>query len=80
MKPVVQIKNAEIVKTNSWGVALEYEILTGIPVDYPDDHQYYSGCLQNGKQIWTTKIVAHNGNTVETVRTIYKILNWNKNV
>ena len=70
-KPTVNIKNCYLIKLASGD-----KILTGIPLDYPDEHQYYPGALRNGRQVWTSKVVSVKGDTVETLRTIYKVQNW----
>lgn len=69
-KPIVQIKDCFILPDGT------NQILTGIPIDYPDEHQYYPGALENGKRVFTSAIVSVDGDTVETSRTIYKVQNW----
>lgn len=70
-KPTVQIKDCYL-ERHSPGC----RILSGIPLDYPDEHQYYPGALRNGHRVWTSKVVSVDGDTVETLRTIYKVQNW----
>jgi NADH:ubiquinone oxidoreductase subunit C len=70
-KPVVNIKDCSIV--HCFGGDL---ILTGIPLDYPEEHQFYSGAVKNNRKIYTSAIVSREDNTVETLRTIYKVQNW----
>lgn len=72
MKPTVQIRDAFI--SPGFG---GNTVLMGYPVDYPADHMYYTGCVSNNKEITTSAIVARpDDSTVETKRTIYKVLNW----
>lgn len=74
-KPTVQIKDAYITEIGYWSDS-NLGILSGIPLDYPDEHQYRLGALENGKRVWTSAIVKQEGNVVETRRTIYHVLNW----
>lgn len=69
-KPVVQIKDCFILPNGA------NKILSGVPIDYPDEHQWYPGALENGKRVFTSTIVSVDGDTVETRRTIYKVQNW----
>jgi len=71
IKPTVQIKDCYLEPHISG-----CQILSGVVLDYPDEHQFYSGCLTNGNRVWTSKVVSVDGNTVETLRTIYKVQNW----
>lgn len=73
-KPTVQIKDCYIFE-NYLGI----NILSGITVDYPDEHKAYPGCLSNGERVYTSAVVAVDGDTVETLRTIYKVQNWINN-
>lgn len=66
MKPTIDIKDAYILAGMLWG----------IPVDYPKEHQYYPGAVTPGKEVHTSSIVKHEGNRVETLRSIYNVLNW----
>ena len=50
--------------------------LVGIVKDYPDDHQAFPGAVTNGKEVRTSQIVKHDGNIVETQRTIYHVNSW----
>jgi hypothetical protein len=70
-KPTVQIADCYLENHPSG-----CQILSGIPLDYPDEHQYYSGALRNGHRVWTSAVVSVEGDTVETLRTIYKVKNW----
>jgi hypothetical protein len=70
-KPEVQIRDCYLETAYSGN-----QILTGIPEDYPDEHQGYPGCLRNGQRIYTSQVVKAEGDTVETLRTIYKVKNW----
>ena len=69
-KPIVNIKNAYIVNNR----------LVGIVLDYPADHQAFSGAVTNGHEVITSSIVSHEGGTVETQRTIYKVDSWVKSI
>lgn len=71
MKPIVKIQDCSLLYTLS-----SNKMLTGIPMDYPDEHQAYPGCLSNGRRVYTSKVVSVEGNTVETLRTIYEVQNW----
>lgn len=73
-KPVVQIKECYIEK-----VLGDNTVLSGIPIDYPDSHMVYEGCVTNGRRVYTSSIVAQDGNFVETKRTVYHVLNWIEN-
>ena len=70
-KPTVQIKDCYFEQTIDGK-----KILSGIVLDYPDEHQWYPGCLTNGRRVRTSLVVSENGDTVETQRTIYKVQNW----
>lgn len=65
-KPTVHIKNAYINNNR----------LLGVVLDYPDDHQGYPGAVTNGHAVITSPIVSHEGNVVETQRTIYHVDSW----
>ena len=70
-KPTVHIKNASIINNR----------LTGIVVDYPEDHHYYPGCVTNGQEVITSAIVSSDGeNQIETQRTIYIVDSWVKSM
>ena len=70
-KPTVQITDCYLE-----GHPSGCQILSGIPQDYPDEHQGYPGALRNGHRVWTSAVVSVEGDTVETLRTIYKVQNW----
>ena len=70
-KPTVQITDCYLEDHPSG-----CQILSGIPQDYPDEHQGYPGALRNGHRVWTSAVVSVEGDTVETLRTIYKVQNW----
>lgn len=71
MKPTVDISDCYIY-TSSPG----REHLVGIVHNYPDDHMYYAGCVVNDALVATSPIVNKSSTTVETMRTIYNVLNW----
>jgi hypothetical protein len=61
-KPTVQITDCYLEDHPSG-----CQILSGIPLDYPDEHQYYAGALLNGYRIRTSAVVSVEDNTVETL-------------
>lgn len=65
-KPTVKIQDCFIIGAESGN-----KILTGIPMDYPDEHQAYPGALRNGNRVYTSTIVSVEDNRVETLRTVY---------
>lgn len=68
MKPIIDINEAYIIGPH----------LYGVPVNYPEEHMYYKGAVPPGEYVRTSAIVKHEGNTVETMRTIYNVLTWSK--
>lgn len=70
-KPTVQIKDAAIL--TGWDGKNR---LVGTVLDYPDEHQVYEGAVTNGRPVVTSPIVTLSEEVVETVRTLYKVLNW----
>ena len=70
-KPTVQIKNCTLVNHPSG-----CQVLTGIVLDYPDEHQGFPGAVTNGQWVRTSAVVKVDGNTVDTLRTIYNVQNW----
>lgn len=76
MKPTVQIKDCFITNIGFHGGKLKNFILSGIPIDYPDEHQYRKFDQMNGRRIMTSEIVRHEENVVETTRTVYNVINW----
>jgi hypothetical protein len=50
------------------------ERLTGIVLNYPEEHKV--NYFKNGEEVITSPIVSKSDNFVETVRTIYRIINW----
>lgn len=70
-KPTVQIKDCYLEDHYSG-----CQILSGIVLDYPDEHQGFPGALRNGHRVWTSAVISVDVNTVETLRTIYKVQNW----
>lgn len=71
-KPVIQIRNASFIDYHLPGQRALY----GIVEDYPEDHMVYPGCVTNGKYVTTSVVVNVDGDTVETKRSIYKVLSW----
>ena len=70
-KPMVQIKDCLLVDHPSG-----CQVLTGIVLDYPDEHQGFPGAVTNGRWVCTSAVVNVDGNDVETLRTIYNVQNW----
>ena len=50
--------------------------LYGKTYDYPVDHMDFPGCVTPGKEIVTSPIIRHDGDLVETERTIYHVKSW----
>lgn len=71
-KPVIQIRNASFI----YHPITHKRELYGIVEDYPEDHMVYPGCLTNGGYVTTSAVVNVDGDTVETKRSIYKVLSW----
>ena len=71
IKPTVQIKDCELLDHPSG-----CQVLTGIVLDYPDEHQGFPGAVTNGRWVRTSAVVSVDGITVETLRTIYNVQNW----
>jgi hypothetical protein len=69
MKPVVKINDAFILR------GMDSERLFGYPLDYPEEHQWYPGCIRGG-MIRTGPIVSKEDHIIETERTIYAVLSW----
>jgi hypothetical protein len=69
IKPVVDIQDCYI-----YADTMGRERLTGVVLNYPDEHKV--NYLKDGDRVITSPIVSKNVNTVETVRTIYNVLNW----
>lgn len=71
-KPFVKIKDAYLVDL------LGSRRLTGIPIDYPEDHMVYTGCVIEGIPVLTSKVinVDEEFSLVETERTVYEVQNW----
>ena len=65
-KPSVQIADAFVFGDR----------LCGKPLDYPEEHQHRAGAVTNGRTVITSKIIKVDGDTVETQRTIYNVVNW----
>lgn len=63
-KPVVQVKEAHILDLN------RFKILTGFTIDHPRIE------LNGRMGFRSSYIVKHEGDTVETRNTIYKVLSW----
>ena len=70
-KPLVDIKDCFLFE--NWQ---GNQILTGIPLNYPDEHQYRPGALENGRRVYTSAVVKAEPYTIETQRTIYRVINW----
>lgn len=70
-KPTVQIKDCYLQDHYSG-----CQILSGVVLDYSDEHQGFPGALRNGHRVYTSAIVKAEGNTVETLQTIYQVQNW----
>ena len=70
-KPIVDIKDCYL-----YIGADGNEYLSGIPLNYPDKHQYRIGALENGKRVYTSEVLVKSDVTVTTRRTHYNILNW----
>jgi hypothetical protein len=76
VKPVAEIENAAIMQYPDGARSL-----MGILKSYPEQHKAYSHCgADPGKFVTTSKIVrGQEGDlTIETARTIYKVLSWYK--
>lgn len=71
-KPVIHIRNAGFIDYPF----THQRVLRGIVEDYPEDHMYYPGCVTNGGYVTTSAVVSVDGDTVETKRSIYKVLSW----
>ena len=65
-KPIVPIKDAMIIGNR----------LCGVPIDYPESHMAYPGCISNEKEVLTSQIINNDHELVETKRTIYQVINW----
>lgn len=68
-KPVVDIQDCYI-----YADTMGRERLTGIVLNYPEEHKV--NYFKDGDRVITSPIVSKNVNTIETVRTIYRIVNW----
>lgn len=71
-KPFIKIKDAYLVDFRG------IRRLTGIPIDYPEDHMWYTGCVVEGNPVLTSKVinVDEEFSLVETERTVYEVQNW----
>jgi hypothetical protein len=71
-KPVVRILNA-------WVDYNTYQ-LHGIVMDYPENHMTVTNAVVNGREISSSKIIKYDPieNTIETRRTIYRIISWKR--
>ena len=72
MKPVVDISDCSI-----YADSMGRERLTGVALNYPDSHKV--NYFKNNESIITSPIIGKTPNTVETVRTIYRVLSWADN-
>ena len=70
-KPTVDIKDCYLYTGLD-----QKEYLSGIPLNYPDSHQYRVGALKNGQRVYTSEVMLKSDVTVTTRRTHYNILNW----
>ena len=61
MKPTIEIRNARVLNNRLFGTINNHHTLQ---VD------------STGKEVVTSTIVKQNGNTIETLNTIYVVLNW----
>lgn len=68
-KPVVNISDCYV-----YADSMGRERLTGIVLNYPEEHKV--NYFKNGEEVITSPIVSKSDNFVETVRTIYRIINW----
>ena len=68
-KPTVDIQDCYI-----YADTMGRERLTGVVLNYPVLHKV--NYFKDGDRVITSPIVSKGDNTVETVRTIYNILNW----
>ncbi len=69
MKPIVDIKDCYI-----YADTMGRERLTGVVLNYPEDHKV--NYFKDGDKVITSPIISKGDTTVETVRTIYNVLNW----
>ena len=68
-KPVVNISDCYV-----YADSMGRERLTGIVLDYPESHKV--NYFKNGEEVITSPIISKSANFVETIRTIYRIVNW----
>ena len=71
-KPVVDIQDCYI-----YADTMGRERLTGIVLNYPEEHKV--NYFKDGDRVITSLIVSKGDNFVETIRTIYRIVNWKHN-
>lgn len=77
-RPVVQIKDAKLQRAVVWdntGYKQSY-VLIGTPLDYPESHMVFPGCVSNHSEVRTSEVVEVQGNVVKTKRTEYRVRNW----
>ena len=68
-KPIVYISEAYLYENSLFGTVH----------NYPTDHMVISGCVTNNSgTVRTSSILNREGDTIETQRTIYKVLSWHK--
>jgi hypothetical protein len=70
MKPVIKIERAYIIR------GIDNEYLFGIPMEYPEEHQWYPGCVSGKRLIRTSPIVSKEDHVIETERSIYAVQSW----
>ena len=78
-RPIVRIKNAFLQRTADYrkdGQLRQAYALFGEPIDYPESHMAYPGCVSNKRQVQTSEVVEVRDDVVKTQRTEYHVLNW----
>ena len=79
VKPIVRIKDAFLERTVDFGRSNELRqsyALIGVPIDYPESHMAYPGCVSNKQQVQTSEVLEVKGDVVITARTEYHVQNW----
>lgn len=77
-RPVVQIVDCVLQRTVVWseGGFKQAYVLIGTPLDYPDKHMAFPGCVSNKKQVQTSEVLDADEQNVITKRTHYRVQNW----
>ncbi len=79
VKPIVRIVDAYLQRTAEYdrlsNLRQSYALI-GVPLDYPESHMVYPGCVINNQEVQTSEVLEVKGNIVITARTEYHVKNW----